>query len=139
MNIILCQRKLKEVDSLWKIYKSYSGECNNLIILVFDQNDIVNIQSIQYKQIFVIIANTPQNTIQSTTSLIVLSKLVFGCSNSDIYLETERYPFTKILEDIGKKMSLDCGFWLASSILFSLLLFLSCVILATIYVVLSGN
>jgi len=139
MNIILCQRKLKEVDPLWKIYSSYSGECNHLLILVFDKNDIVNIHPIKYKQIFVIIANTPQNNLQTTTGLIALSKLVFGCSDSDIYLETERYPFTKILEDIGKKLSPDCGFWLASSMLFTLLLFLSCVTLATVYVALSGN
>jgi len=139
MNIILCQRKLKDIGLEWKVYSSYIGECDNVIVLIFDKNDIVNVQSIKYNSLFVIIANTPQRTVENIGALISLSKLVFGCSNSDIYLETEEYPFTSVLEDIEKKLRPNYGFWLTLTMLFGTLLFLSCVILATMYNALSQN
>lgn len=134
MNIILCQKNLVEVNPFWSVYKSYTGSCDHLIVLIYDKNDIVNIRGIAYKQLFVIIAKN-----ENITNLISLSKLVLRCSDSEIFIESNEYRLSEILAEIRRRMSPDYGFWVACIMLLVVFSFMGIFVISTIYNVFSEN
>lgn len=131
MNILLSQRKLIGVSRTWQIKSNYIGICDNLVMLIFDATDIIDISSIKYKKIFVIIADT-QETKQDVNKLITLCRLIIKCNDEDIYLETPSYPFEAILKNVKKKLHPDYISWLACLVLLIMFLFFILIIMATI-------
>lgn len=132
MNILLSQRKLIGISRAWNVKSRYVGICDNLIILVFDTTDIVDVSSIKYKKLFVIIADTP-DTKKNINALITLCRLVIKCEDTDIYLETPEYPFEQILKDIKNKLHPDYIAWACCIILLVMLCFFILILVATAY------
>lgn len=138
MNIILCQHRLIDLRPDWKVVTNYSGDCNILIVLVYEKTDIVRIDNINYKHLFVIIANTSDNR-NNSTNIIGLSKLVLRCPDEDIFFENHDQTLLQIMEIIRRRTTCDYGFWVASVLLLIAFSFMGIYVLATLYKVISEN
>jgi hypothetical protein len=129
MNILISQHNIYQNNKHLKVCKSYTGKCNNLIIIIFDESDIINIDNIKYNNLFVIIAKTDKNV----QTLISLCVLIMRCNSKDIYLETPKYTTDDIIRDIKHKIESDHIFWILSIMIFIIITFLLLLMLVVIY------